>query len=330
MLKYKYERTQKINRLLVEIEALKIVFEQTRNLPHFEENLRRESILKSSLFSARIEGNPLSLEEVEKISQTERNAEVSKLEIFNLLSGYRHIYKEKSPKNLSLGLIKKFHQIIMKDISTEASRLRKQPWAIFNQAGGVIYLAPSPVKLPKLMQEFINVSRNLKDEPAIKASILQFLFEKIHPFADGNGRVGRLISAFIMNCGGYGFRGLVSVEEIIDQSREKYYQALEPSSEVTLFIEFFLESFVQQAKIVLNKLSEKKEEMPQDFLLPRRREIFEIIKDHPYCSFDFIFRRFLKVNPKTLHYDLKKLQEKGFIIKAGKTKGATYKAKLGS
>jgi len=73
------------------------------------------------------------------------------------------------------------------------------------------------------------------------------------------------------------------------------------------------------------KLDEKKEKLIEDSLLPRRREILEIIKDHPYCSFDSISRRFPSTNQKTLHYDLRQLQIKEFIIKAGVTKGARYK-----
>lgn len=74
-------------------------------------------------------------------------------------------------------------------------------------------------------------------------------------------------------------------------------------------------------------LEPKKHEevLPEDFLLPRRQEILKTIGDHPFCSFDFISRRFLAVNPKTLHYDLKKLQEEGFVIKMGKTRGVVYR-----
>lgn len=327
MLKYKFKETEKIKSLLVEIEALKIVFERIRNLPHIEENLRRESILKSSLFSARIEGNPLDLEGIKATSETRKTAEISKLEVFNLLSAYRYIYSKKAPKNLSLDLLKKLHQLTLKNLSVETGKFRRHPWAIFNQAGAAIYLAPSPFRLPKIIREFIQLSRKLKYAVPIKAAILQFLFEKIHPFADGNGRVGRLISAYVMNKGGYGFRGLVSIEEIIEKNRENYYQVLEPSKNATEFVEFFLMSFIEQAYLVLDKLSEKREELPEDFLLPRRRKILEIIRDHLHCSFDFISRRFPAVNPKTLHHDLKQLQEKGFIIKAGKTRGATYKAR---
>ena len=59
----------------------------------------------------------------------------------------------------------------------------------------------------------------------------------------------------------------------------------------------------------------------------RRREILNILKDHPYSGFNFIQRRFFSVNPKTLHYDLKKLQEQKLIIKVGVTRGAVYKAR---
>lgn len=312
---------------MVKLEALKIVFGQIKALPHIEENLRRESLLKSALFSARIEGNPLDFEKAKIISESEKTDDVAKREVFNLLRAYRYIYGQSSSKRLTLKLIRNLHRLTMKNISSGAGKWRTEPWAIFNQAGIAIYLAPAPFRLPKLMEEFVQLSLSLKNEVPVKAAILQFLFEKIHPFADGNGRVGRLISAQAMNRGGYGFRGLVSIEEIIDKNRNDYYRALEPTGEATLLVEFFLESFVEQAGLIIGKLSEKKEELPEDSLLPRRREILEIIRDHPYCSFDFISRRFAAINPKTLHYDLSQLQNKGFIIKAGRTKGASYKAR---
>jgi len=57
----------------------------------------------------------------------------------------------------------------------------------------------------------------------------------------------------------------------------------------------------------------------------RRQEIVYIISDHPNCSFDFLQRRFPAVNPKTLHYDIKKLIDLSLIIKVGATRGALYK-----
>ena len=101
-----------------------------------------------------------------------------------------------------------------------------------------------------------------------------------------------------------------------------------PHIEKNLRQESLLKSALFSARIEGNPLSlEELKELPEDFLLPRRREILEIIKDHPYCSFDFISRRFLSINQKTLHYDLKQLQEKGFVIKAGITRGVKYKTR---
>lgn len=93
-----------------------------------------------------------------------------------------------------------------------------------------------------------------------------------------------------------------------------------------------VKSAYYSAKIEGNKMSLKDfNKILQDELesqLPlRRREIFNTIRDHPYSSFDFIRRRFFNVNPKTLHYDLKKLQEQNLIIKVGATRGAVYKTK---
>lgn len=100
----------------------------------------------------------------------------------------------------------------------------------------------------------------------------------------------------------------MSLEEYVDKDRTRYYQALEPTANSTGFVEFYLESLMALAKLVLPNLQGVRNELPEDALPLRRREILEIVRDHPYCSFNFISRRFLSVNPKILHYDLKKLQ----------------------
>lgn len=61
-------------------------------------------------------------------------------------------------------------------------------------------------------------------------------------------------------------------------------------------------------------------------LLPRRREIIEIIRDHEMVSFDFIRRRFMAISKETIHYDLQQLIKIGLIRKLGKTRGVRYQA----
>ena len=135
----------------------------------------------------------------------------------------------------------------------------------------------------------------------------------------------KLECRFILQKGGFGFRSLIAYEQYLDKHRDDYYHVLIPATDATKLVEFFLTALVTQAKLVLKKLHLKQKLVPEDELLPRRREILEIIQDHPYCSFDFIRRRFLAINPKTLHYDLKQLQNQGFIRKLGVTRGSVYK-----
>ncbi len=313
MLKYKWEITSRANQLLIELEATKLVFNSYPIQPHLELNLRRHSLLRSAVFSARVEGFSDTVNSPKKESQ-------------NLLSAYLHIYSEKAPQKLSLSLIRRLHRLVLKKNSTSGS-WRSQPWAIFNQSGAVVYLAPPATEVPSLMDEYIEHLAGLNDHPAVVAAVAQFVFEKIHPFADGNGRVGRLVSSFLLEKGGFGFRGLAPFEEYIEEHRSSYYSRLEPGSDCTGFIEFFLEALVFQLKKDLGKLNQNRQEQPEDALLPRRREILEVIRDHPHCTFDFIHRRFTGVNTKTLHYDLAQLRKKGFINKLGSTKGVVYTAR---
>jgi len=324
---YRYIKTPRINELLIELKALRIVFDRLPTLPKVEEHLLRESLLRSSLYSARVEGNSLTIQEARNIPTNQSVNNLKKLEVSNLLKAYRHIYFNATPKKISLTFILKLHQQVMHNIVPKAGKLRKEPWAIFNQADIAIYLAPPYLELPELTAKLIKQINSKIDEPLINAGLSQFIFEKIHPFADGNGRVGRLISSYILKNNKYHFRGLVSFEQYIDEHRESYYRALEPNNDATKFIEFILESLFNQANLFLDKLKDAPSELPSNNLLPRRQEMLAIIKDHPYCSFDFIVRRFASVNPKTLHNDLAMLQKDNLIKRLGKTRGSVYQVK---
>jgi len=307
--------------LLYQLEALRLAFELIKPSVAVEENIRRESILKSALYSAKIEGNRLSYESV--ISGLD-NKTREKLEVFNLLRAYKFIYSIRSPKKLSLQLIKTLHKLTMNNLNVSAGKFRQEAGAIFNQAGVAVYLAPPHDEIKERLKKLIVQTGNAKKPVAIKAFKFHFGFEKIHPFADGNGRVGRLLTAWIMNQGGYGFNGLVGIEEMIENQKSEYYQTLNEIKNSQPLIEFLLKLYLDQGKKILSRLSQT--EIKEPLVLPlRRQEIINIIKDHPHCSFDFLRRRFLAVNPKTLHYDLKKLQEQKLVVKVGKTRGVVYK-----
>lgn len=320
----KYFLTPKISELLGSIQAYKEVIDSIQIPPEIETNIKRQSILKSSLFSARIEGNNLTLDDLQAKSSENRK----KIEVFNILKAL-NLALNKKTKDITLIQIIGLHEIVMNNLSENPGRLRQETTTIFNAAGIAIYMPPPPSQILSLTKKLLNFINSTKERFApIKACLAHFIFEKIHPFVDGNGRVGRLLLQSILNKEGYVMRGMLSLEEYLDSHRELYYSGLENSEkDVTDYLEFMLEAISTTAKSAKDKIMQKREITGSDFLLPRRAEILAIIKDHKLVNFDQIRRRFFAVNERTLRHDLKRLADSGFIIKLGTTKGVYYSTK---
>jgi Fic family protein len=322
-LDYRWKETKKVRDLLQRIEVAKRVIEITPIRPHIEENLRRRSLLKSAVFSARIEGNKLKLEDVLYNRVSKR--ETARKEIDNINKALNWLYSPESIKEVNNKLIQKLHNFVMHNLSSSAGKFRIEQSGIFNQAGVVIYMPPPPTEIRHLIRIFVNMANRSQISPLINTAACHFAFEKTHPFLDGNGRVGRLISTHMLKQAGYSFRGIATLEEYIDKNRQTYYDLLTTSSKnISPFVEFFLEGVMVQADKAINDLKDVKTELPEDQLLPRRREILEIIRDHEMVSFDFVRRRFRLVSDSTIHYDLRQLIEQGYVKKLGITRGALY------
>ena len=334
----KYFLTPKISELLGSIQACKEVIDNVQIPPEVEINIRRQSILKSSLFSARIEGNNLTLDDLQnksskdlpaaRLPARQGKASQKKIEVFNILKAINLIL-EKKERDISLNQILRFHEIVMDNLSENSGKFRSEVSAIFNTAGIAIYMPPPLSQIQPLMNELLSFINSGKERfVPIRACLSHFVFEKIHPFLDGNGRVGRLLLQAILHKEGYGMKGMLSLEEHLDSHRSFYYGGLENSEkDVTDYLEFMLEAISVTAQDAKNRVVRKKEFRASDFLLPRRAEILNIIIDHKLVNFDQIRRRFFAVNERTLRYDLKKLIDSGFIIKRGATKGVYYQAK---
>jgi len=315
--------TPKISQFLQTIEGAKSVIDAVPIPPEVETNIRRQSILKSSLFSARIEGNPLTLDELTRVPSKDQK----KVEVYNILKGLQLVQK-RGARDISVTFIKELHAKVMGGLGERGTvgQYRKDVSAIFNAAGIAIYLPPKPSLVPGLMERLVKFANGPKEQfIPIRAVLTHYAFEKIHPFLDGNGRVGRLLLQTVLEKTGYGMKGLLSVEEYLDKHRTDYYDVLAlGEKDVTEYVEFMLEALAETAtqaqKLALNKEQIK----PEDYLLPRRAEILNIIRDHQMVSFDTIKRRFFAVNDRTLRYDLKQLQDAGLIKKRGTTKGVYY------
>jgi len=315
-----WQKTKAIDQFLYDLSVLKSAFSL---LPFKKEDallLRRKSLLKSALYSARIEGNMLSEDD---FTYSVRGRDREKREVQNLVSAYEYIDRA-TPKSILRETVLQFHKIATNGVASEQGIFRREESAIFNASGVAVYLTPDPSKIDQLIREWYGYTNTISDEYPLKAAVSHLWFEKIHPFLDGNGRVGRLVSYWILKRGGYDFGGFVPIEKYIDEHKEQYYYGLsQNTSDVTIFIEFFLSALLNQAKYSLEEAKNPRPEVVYN-LSPRRMELLSVIKDHPMSSFDAIRRRFLAIPVRTLHYDLSFLMRRGYIKKIGSTRGVLY------
>ncbi|CAN5337012.1 Fic family protein [soil metagenome] len=316
----KYRLTPRLSELLSSIEASKEVIDSVAIPIEIENNIRRQSTLRSSVYSARIEGNELTLEDVNSPSKNQQ-----KIEIFNILKALNTLNK-KTRKDININDVLELHKLALENLDPDAGKIRNNMEAIFNSAGIAIYMPPPPRLILGFLKKLIKYINSPRERfVPIKAALAHYSFEKIHPFEEGNGRTGRLVMQKILKQGGYGMKGLLSLEEYLDNHRAEYYRNLEePEKDLTDYLEFMLTAINETAKLAREMVLQKQKAEMTDYLLPRRAEIFKIIKEQKMVNFDQLRRRFSKVNERTLRYDLKKLQDAGHIRKLGTTKGVYY------
>lgn len=317
-----YKITPEIVELIAKIEANRIFFNSIPINPQVKSKIQRISLLKSSLYSARIEGNPLTIEEINTSSDRQK-----KLEVYNILAAIKYIETAKSRDRI----VKKedilnLHKLVMKNIDASAGYFRKEMGAIFNSAGVAVYLPPPPNQISGLLDKLITyINSNIEKFPLITAFISHLIFEKIHPFIDGNGRVGRLLISTILAKKNWLFNLNIVLEEYLDNHREEYYHFLDTGlKNPEDYLIFMLQAFWYQSEEVKSQIAEESGKKEHLILPPRQEEIYRIISDQRIISFDIIRRRFLKVPQRTLRYDLKKLQEKNLVKKTGSTRGSLY------
>jgi Fic family protein len=318
-----YNISDEMLSLITKIEAERLYFSSLNLQEELKENIQRVSLLKSSLFSARIEGNPLKISDFEFGQESE---EGKKIEIFNIVNATNYIDKNIQKNALTKDSVLHLHSLVLKDITPDAGHIRLEISAIFNQAGIAVYMPPPPTQISKLLDNLLFYINSEGKFPLITAFIAHLIFEKIHPFLDGNGRVGRLLISAILKSKGWDFSFTIPFEEYLDENKDEYYFHLDQGLRNTnAYLEFMLEAFYKQIQKIKEQINEGVAKKSHPFLPPRQEEIFSIIKDQVIASFDMIRRRFIQVPERTLRYDLKKLLDRKLIEKSGETKGRYYR-----
>ena len=321
----RYTITPEMLELISKIDSKRQLLQSLNPKPEIISKIQRVSLLKSSLYSARIEGNSLTWQNLE---ESEDNKD--KKEISNIYQAIQYIDKELNKRlNLTTDTILALHKKVMNQLTPEAGHFRREMSAIFNQTGITVYLPPPPNKVNELITQLINFI-NSDDEkfPIISALISHLIFEKIHPFMDGNGRVGRLLISTILLIKDFDFNINIPFEEYIDQRKEDYYYYLDVGmKDPNAYLLFILKAFNESAESIKQEVLNEINQNNKVYLPPRQEELLLIIQEHRTVSFDFLHRRFLQIPKRTLRYDLQQLAKQNLIIKIGKTRGSFYTVK---
>lgn len=209
----------------------------------------------------------------------------------------------------------------MNGLIEDAGKLRKKNVAVGSKYE-IVYRAPDFKEVPKMMDELFSFMKKEKDlQPLIKSSVFHYEFEFIHPFMDGNGRMGRLWQSIML----YRYREIfeyIPVETIIKRRQMDYYNAIQVSQkkgESTEFIKFMLE-IIKQATLELTK------EVKPSYQQTEIR--LNMARDH-FGNKEFTRGDYLKlhndISPTSATRDLTIAVENGILKKSGELNKRKYK-----
>ncbi|WP_254070907.1 Fic family protein [Pedobacter sp. L105] len=210
------------------------------------------------------------------------------------------------------------HKILMNGLIPNAGKFRSGNVGIV-KGSKITHLAPQGVMVTGLLYDLMNYIKHDDDPILIKSCVFHYEFEFIHPFVDGNGRIGRLWQTLLLMKKHPVFEYL-PVESIIKNEQSKYYEALNKSDSLghsTPFITFMLESILK----ALNTLYR----IPNISLQEEDRiSIFkEVTGQRSFARKDYL-QYFKNISPATASRDLKSATEKNILSKNGDKRLSSY------
>ena len=343
----KYTITDKILNNLTLIASNRALVEQAHLVPKWEAKLRRQAMLHNTHSSTAIEGNKLTLEQVEALASGKEVAatQKDKQEVINYLEAL-----EKIPTFAEKGKIKtqdllNIHRVITKntlqnDADSGAFRNRQVfvGRRVFDSTGGlreeVEYMPPKTEEVPSLVQEFIawlNQDETWELNPVLLAGITHYEIARIHPFIDGNGRTARLFDTLILYLSGFDHRRLFALDDYYDRDRIAYYAALKTAqqnnNDLTQWLEYFTEgvaSSVNEVKETVLKLGFKRKSPKEQIALTHKQmKIVEYINAHGRVT-NRELQALFKISAQAVHKELTALVELKIIKPQGQGRSLSY------
>ncbi|MBN1668273.1 MAG: Fic family protein [Anaerolineales bacterium] len=255
---YRFEFTPTIVRYLQAIERVRETVRLTVLPPLVAERLRLQSQVRCTHYSTRIEGNRLTLKETGLVLQQGRRFPGWERDVKEVQRYYQalQLMEQWVAQELPLtaARLQKLHALLYSGRKAGPSPYRDGQNVIRDGDGQIVYLPPEAADVPGLMAELFHWTQRMATELPVPvvAGVAHYQFETIHPFFDGNGRTGRLLTTWILYQGGYDLGKFYALEEFYAQDLASYYQALAThphhnyyfgrhEAEMTAWLEYFLQ-----------------------------------------------------------------------------------------
>ncbi|MDA3861193.1 MAG: Fic family protein [Melioribacteraceae bacterium] len=311
-----YEITTTILRLVSSISE-KIGEVNANYISKPSPQLRKQNKIKTIHSSLKIEGNSLSVEQVTAIVENKLVVGERKdiLEVQNAIIVYDKItsFNPTSEKSFL-----KAHKTLMRNLVEKAGKYRTANVGIFNNSQ-ITHLAPPPQNVQFLMSDLFKYLKSYDEITLIKSCVFHYEMEFIHPFIDGNGRMGRLWQTLILMQKYPVFENL-PFETLINSTQKEYYQALEDSDNKgasTIFIEYML-NVLEKSLIELLDFNNK------TFTGNERLDYFISLYKKEFTRKDYM-NIFKEISSSTASRDLLNAVKNNLILKIGTKNNTKYK-----
>lgn len=312
-----------VARIAEKVGEIKGAGEYSKNL-----RLRKVNRLRSIQSSLAIENNPLSLGQVIDIIDGKKVLGLPHeiQEVKNAYQAYEHL-SEYEPFRTKDFL--KAHQFITSNLVKEAGHFRSQGVGVYD-GSKLIHAGASYQFVPQLVTDLFTWAKKTEIHPLIKSSIVHFEIEYIHPFMDGNGRIGRLWQTLILSKWNELFAWL-PVETVVYENQQGYYKALAKSQKAgnsEVFIEFMLNAILQALEeLPTRKITDIFTDINTDKLSKIELEFLEQIAAHLDKNGEITnYKAQLLTNKSDVSVKkyFAKLVELGLLQIEGKNKGRKY------
>ena len=276
--------------------------------------LRRSNRIRTIHGSLAIEQNTLSLEQVTAVLNGKHVLAPPK-DIAEVKNAYEIYERLDELDPYSVDDLLTAHGIMTRELVDESGMFRTRPVGVVDQEGRVLHFGTLPQYVPDLVMELLDWVKNSDVHMLIRSCVFHYEFELIHPFADGNGRVGRLWHTLLLSKWNPAFAWL-PVESIIHDRQEEYYAAINASNdagESTVFIEFML-SAIKASLIDAINARDDVSDGAMDKATMRWKQIEKFLETHPYIM-NADVRALCGVSAATANRILAGLAAEGKLVK---------------